>query len=216
MSDRWLTRALIVHLTLAEFWYFGTPIEAHLFWYGLSPSIGYSGPMSFPVARPGCRPPRAAPAAPRAAAGAPRDGAPPLLPPFAAGCATATGASLAAALCSRFAGLPIFSPLYGRISSLRMMTSLALMIILNALHRQTSRCCPCGRVRGSLSTLHRVGEKFGKLDDDVLVELLVVDVHVELRGEHGLDEVLSIGQDDPADQSSHSVRPSCPIGDQWA
>jgi hypothetical protein len=57
------------------------------------------------------------------------------------------------------------------------------------------------QVRGcanALSTLHGVEHKVGELDHHVLVKLLVLDLVIQLGGEHRLDEVLSIGEDDPA------------------
>lgn len=158
--------------------------RTHLFWYGLRPSIGYRGPIpSLPGPADLLLLPVLAGAAPLVLlAGA-----------AGAGAAAAAAAGGAVGCCSTFLGSPIFSPFHGCTLRSRMMINLrdsVSRLLAVADHASTGSA-------NALSTLHGVEHKVGELDHHVLVKFLALDLVVQLGGEHRLDKVLSIGEDDP-------------------
>ena len=61
--------------------------------------------------------------------------------------------------------------------------------------RASQSACTPGK-HHSLAPLNRVGHKSGQLDHNVLVQKLVVHKMIELSGEHRLNEVFPVGEDD--------------------
>lgn len=130
-------------------------------------------------------------AGPRLAAGAERalEAVPLLAAPLVTGAGSGAGDAVPVPgpRWSTFTGLPTFAPVQFWRSRPSMMISLS---------RQLSP----SRV-DSLAVLHGVDDEAGKLDDSVLLELVVLDHVVELGRQHGLDEILAIGKDDTTNSS---------------